>query len=323
MTIIAPFAEDLVPGVPLAPAPEVTLDTGMAAQYFAITGDAMPLALSDTLSAAVTGATSRLANPALVISVAIGQSTVATRLVIANLQYRNLVLKRPVHIGETLRTIVTPRSAVWTRSGRDRAKVLLGMELTTADGESIASFERLALMPVAEADRLIVGDETVDLEPWALSHYRSTIPGSWVSPQGSSPLSSGDTLADPLADTVSSARELVRLTLNRAAAHRDLRAGLAGQRLVYGGHTVGLAQASLSRVLPDLLTVVAWRSCDHLGPVFEDDLLTFSTAIEAVEHHDGLRLVDATVTVHAHRNGGEPVAVLAWRPVLVLAGGTR
>jgi len=322
MTLTAPFAEDLVPGVPLAPAPEVTVDAGMATQYFAITGDALPLALSDSLSAAVTGGSSRLANPALVISLAIGQSTVATRRVIANLQYRNLVLVRPVHLGETLRTIVTPLAAAWTRSGRDRAKVLLGVELATADGESIASFERLALIPVAEADRLIAGELSPATERRTLLQYRSSIPDSWVSPDGSTSLRGGDTLVDSLADTVSSARELVRLTINRAAAHRDQRAGLDGRRLVYGGHTVGLAQASLSRVLPDLLTVVAWRSCDHTGPVFEEDLLTFSTHIDAVEQHDDLRFVDATVTAYAHRGTDAPVAVLDWRPVLVLSGVT-
>ena len=40
-------------------------------------------------------------------------------------------------------------------------------------------------------------------------------------------------------DVVSSAPELARLTLNIAATHHDSRVG--GRRLVYGGHTIGLA----------------------------------------------------------------------------------
>jgi acyl dehydratase len=120
-------------------------------------------------------------------------------------------------------------------------------------------------------------------------------------------------LDDPLADTVSSARELARITVNQAAAHRDARAGIGGRRLVYGAHTIGLAQASLSRVVPGLLTVLAWRACDHVAPVFEDDLLTFSTRIDGVEGG----LVDATVTATAVR-GDDEVEVLRWRPVLLV-----
>ena len=65
-------------------------------------------------------------------------------------------------------------------------------------------------------------------------------------------------------DVVSSAPELARLSLNIAATHHDER--VAGQRLVYGGHTIGLAPAQATRALPNLVTVVSWDSCDHTGP---------------------------------------------------------
>lgn len=320
MSVILPFAEDLVLGVPLPRAPEVTIDSGLAAQYLAITGDTLPAALSDHVSARLTGAATRLANPGLVVSVSIGQSTVATRRVIANLQYRNLTLLRPVHVGETLVTRVTPLAADWTRSGRDRAKVLLGMELTTTSGALVANYQRLALLPVADSGRLVApGLPEVDA-PAPLVDFVRCIPTEWVSPPASSALPA-DEWTDPLADTVSSARELVRLTNNLAATHRDEREGPGGRRLVYGGHTVGLAQASLARMLPDLLTIVAWRSCDHLAPVYEDDLLTFRAHVDAVETVRGFRLVDVTCVATAHRASTEPIDVLEWHPVLALAGG--
>jgi hypothetical protein len=56
-------------------------------------------------------------------------------------------------------------------------------------------------------------------------------------------------------DVVSSAPELARLTLNIAATHHDSRVG--GQRLVYGGHTIGPALAQASRLPPNLATVLA------------------------------------------------------------------
>ncbi len=80
-------------------------------------------------------------------------------------------------------------------------------------------------------------------------------------------------------DVVSSAPELARLTLNIAATHHDSR--VAGQRLVYGGHTIGLALAQACRLLPNLVTVLGWQSCDHTGPVHEGDTLYSELHIES------------------------------------------
>ena len=82
-------------------------------------------------------------------------------------------------------------------------------------------------------------------------------------------------------DVVSSAPELARLTLNIAATHHDSRVG--GQRLVYGGHTIGLALAQASRLLPNLVTVLGWESCDHTGPVHEGDTLYSELHVESAE----------------------------------------
>ena len=83
------------------------------------------------------------------------------------------------------------------------------------------------------------------------------------------------------ADVVSSAPELARLSLNMAATHHDSRIG--GQRLVYGGHTIGLALAQATRLLPNLVTVLGWESCDHTGPVHEGDTLHSELHIESAE----------------------------------------
>jgi acyl dehydratase len=87
-------------------------------------------------------------------------------------------------------------------------------------------------------------------------------------------------------DVVSSAPELARLTLNIAATHHDSRVG--GQRLVYGGHTIGLALAQASRLLPNLVTVLGWESCDHTGPVHEGDTLYSELHVESAEASESL-----------------------------------
>jgi acyl dehydratase len=115
------------------------------------------------------------------------------------------------------------------------------------------------------------------------------------------------------ADVVSSAPELARLTLNIAAVHHDSRIGR--RRLVYGGHTIGLALAQASRLLPNLATVLGWRSCDHTAPVYEGDTLYSELHIDSAEPTDnggvlGLRsLVYAVSDTH----DDPPRQVLDWR----------
>ncbi|MFZ1179556.1 MAG: acyl dehydratase, partial [Mycobacterium sp.] len=114
-------------------------------------------------------------------------------------------------------------------------------------------------------------------------------------------------------DVVISAPELARLTLNIAATHHDSRVG--GRRLVYGGHTIGLALAQASRLLPNLGTVLGWESCDHTGPVHEGDTVYSELHVESAEPSDhggtlGLRSLVYAVSDEA----GEPDRpVLDWR----------
>jgi acyl dehydratase len=119
-------------------------------------------------------------------------------------------------------------------------------------------------------------------------------------------------------DVVSAAPELARLSLNVAMAHHDRAAGQGGRRLVYGGHTIGLAAAQLTRALPDLATIVAWHSCDHLAPVFEGDTLTSTVELEHKEALPrGGALLHLRSRVRAAREDGDAADVLDWRLIAV------
>src|SRR5215216_7879420 len=109
-------------------APALTLTEGHAAVHQAIVGDRLRLALDETLSRRVLGG--RLAHPALVWDVAIGQSTVLTQRVIANLFYRGLVLRRAVRLGDTLRTTT---EVVARRENRSRPTGLAVLRIRTVD----------------------------------------------------------------------------------------------------------------------------------------------------------------------------------------------
>lgn len=320
MSFWEPYGEELVVGTTLPPAPAITLDEGLAWQYQAIVGDGLRLPLSAPLSQRVTGGR-RLVNPALVLQVAIGQSTVATRRVVANLFYRNVQLHKQLELGSSIRTIVTPVAAAASRPGAAgaRAKVLLSIETRDQDDEMVLSFERLALIPMADANAFIpVGEVGVADSQVELTRFRDAVPAGWdVSELTGAELQPvGETAVDPLSEPVDNALALVRITQNLAAAHRDVRRGQAGRRLVYGGHTIGLAQASLSRADSSIVTVLGWQSCDHLAPVFEGDLLTFSiTRLAGEPAAQGGAIVAYRVDAAVER-GGEDVTVLSWVPVV-------
>ena len=107
-------------------------------------------------------------------------------------------------------------------------------------------------------------------------------------------------------DTVTAAAELARLTLNVARAHTDAGGSVHGRRLAYGGHTIAVAAAQATRALPNLLTIVAWRSCDHTGPVFDGDLLATELTVGALHplELDGPGLVDLRAVTTAERGAG-------------------
>ncbi|MBX7449197.1 MaoC family dehydratase [Mycolicibacterium sp. 3033] len=318
-----PFFDDLRVGQVFDTAPSMTLTSGAAATHQAILGDRMRLPLDAELSAAVTGEAATLAHPALVCDVAIGQSTLVTQRVMANLFYRGLTFHRFPVIGETLftRTEVVGLKQNSTRPGR-RATGLAALRMTTTDGAGrlVLDFHRCAMLPCS-ADTVDTGhqddmDAIGAAEPsgggpadpvahWDMDAFRSRVPGSTTTPEVGIVLRS-------TADVVSSAPELARLTLNIAATHHDWR--VSGKRLVYGGHTIGLALAQASRLLPNLVTVEGWESCQHTAPVHEGDTLYSDLTIEEAQPRadgNGVTLRLRSV-VYAATENGEDRAVLDW-----------
>jgi acyl dehydratase len=159
----------------------------------------------------------------------------------------------------------------------------------------------------------VVGD-------WRLDVFREAAPGPHFED-----IESGTRYVIEAADTVTSAPELARQTLNLAQAHTDASASPYGRRLVYGGHTISMASAQLGRALPNLVTLIAWRSCDHRAPVFEGDRL--QTEVEVIAAHElesSGGLVDLHVLVSAERGPdaeepGKREGVLDWRLLALMA----
>lgn len=309
-----PYFDDLTVGQVFDAAPSMTLTSGAAAAHQSILGDRMRLPLDATLSHAVTGVPGALAHPALVCDVAIGQSTLVTQRVKANLFYRGLRFHHFPVIGDTLytRTEVVGLKQNSAKPGRVPTG-LAALRMITIDqvDRLVLDFYRCAMLPLGP-DATDTGHDDqlssigADLPPapdptagWDAEVFRQRVPG----PHFDTALAG--TVLHSTADVVSSAPELARLSLNIAATHHDSRIG--GQRLVYGGHTIGLALAQATRLLPNLVTVLGWESCDHTGPVHEGDTLYSELHVEsAAGNRLGLRSL-----VHAV---GEPDRqVLDWR----------
>jgi acyl dehydratase len=317
-----PYFDDLVVGQVFDWAPSMTLTSGAAATHQAILGDRLRLSLDADLAHAVVGGSAPLAHPALVCDVAIGQSTLVTQRVKANLFYRGLTFYRYPVVGDTVftRTEVVGLRQNTAKPGR-AATGLAALRMTTIDqvGRLVLDFYRCAMLPLSPgaddtghaddlslvgADLAAAPDPTVD---WSAAAFRERVPGPHFSPDmaGSVLHSTGD--------VVSSAPELARLSLNIAATHHDSRVG--GQRLVYGGHTIGLALAQASRLLPNLATVLGWQSCEHTGPVHEGDTLYSELYIDAADELPGDRggVLTLRSLVYAAADDGDDRQVLDWR----------
>lgn len=317
MTAIAaggPYFDDLQVGQVFDTAPSMTLTSGAAATHQSILGDRLRLALDAGLAAAVTGEPGPLAHPALVCDVAIGQSTLVTQRVKANLFYRGLDFHRFPVIGDTLstRTEVVALRQNTAKAGR-AATGLAALRMTTADqdGRSVLDFYRCAMLPLSADDvhtghcddlAAVGADRKAPPDPTAAWNAAAFTGAGFDSDLVGAVLHS-------TADVVSNAPELARLSLNIAATHHDWRVG--GQRLVYGGHTIGLALAQATRLLPDLAVVLGWQSCDHTGPVHENDTLHSELHIEGAEPTSaGTRLRLRSLVYTAGEDGRQ---VLDWR----------
>ena len=295
--------------------PSVVIDEGMAALYQSMVGERLPMVMDPAVCEAVTGRRQRLASPALVMHLSVGHSTTLSRRVIANLFYRDLRFSRPVFIGQSLATTVTVAALADSRPrpGRPhRGKVLVDI-VTTADSEPAVTYQRAPLLPQAGDEQPGHDGDLGTTPPLDLSSYVGLVSAHWdFAPLGpGTDWQPGTTVADPARDVVDNALALVRLTNNLAMAHRDVRESPYPQRLLYGGHVVGLAQASLSRVLPGMATVVGWHSCDHTGPAFEGDQVSFRHTLLDVMPAGGGRAFAVQVEGFAHRVA-DPDKILDW-----------
>jgi acyl dehydratase len=325
-----PYFDELAVGQEFGGAPGITLTSGLAAAHQAITGDRLTLATDHELSREVTG-DAPLVSPSLVWDLAIGQSTVVTQHVKANLFYRGLAFRRAPRLGDTLRstTQIVALRQNQPRDGRTPAGLAV-LRITTLDQAQrpVLDFWRCAMLPLRDRDRKTGhADELASVgQPPDLQDAAALVSG-WrlaeFARQAAGPrpaeLRSGQSWAVPGGDVVSGAPELARLTLNVAMAHHDAQAA-GGRRLVYGGHAIGLALAQAARSLPSLVTVAAWHGCDHLGPVHEGDTLRSTISVERVDPlAGGGALVHLRSQVRAEAPGG--TGGLGWpRGALSLSG---
>lgn len=319
-----PYFEDFEVGQTFTDAPALTLTSGHAALHQALLGDRLRLPLDAQLSSEITGRAEPLAHPNLVCDIAIGQTTGPTQRVRGNLFYRGLVLLRPVFIGDTLRTSTEVVGLKQNRPGSGTGLVALRMKTENQQGEPVLDFWRAPMIPLRDRDadtghagsfeeipKELDVEEVSRVVPdgWRFERYRELVPGEHFAD-----LAEGTVYEIEGRDTVTAAPELARLTLNVAMTHTDAGASAHGKRLAYGGHTIAVAAAQATRALPNLMTIVAWRSCEHTGPVFEGDVLSTELTVEAVHSLEGGGLADLRAVTAAEREGkGERTPVLDWR----------
>jgi acyl dehydratase len=320
-----PYFDELTVGDRFGGAPGVTLTPGLSAVHQALVGDRLRLALDHALAAVVCG-TPPPVHPALVWDVAIGQSTVVTRRVLANLFYRGLAFHRCPVEGDTLRTVTEVVGLKENSRKPGRAPTgLAALRITTVDQHDrpVLDFWRCAMLPLRSPaatghrdDLAALGSPATGKPPvdgWDLALFRARVPGEHFAA-----MAAGRSWRVAGADVVSGAPELARLTANIAIAHHD-EVAAGGRRLVYGGHTIGLALAQACRALPNIVAVASWTGCDHSGPVHEGDSLSSVVEVTGVEPLPEGGLVSLRSTVEARAGSAAPRPVLDWRFTVVLA----
>ncbi len=333
-----PYFEDFKIGEFLEPAPSITITEGFATVQQMLFGDRLRLPLDHHLCKEITGSDRTLVNPSMAFGVSVGQTTYATQHVMGNLFYRGVVLKKPVYIGDTLSTTTKVVALRQNKSkpGRDASgMVVLEMQVSNQDGTEILHFWRCPMVPCRDseavtghADDLSTISSELSLDSllqavppeWDLNLYRQKIKGIHFGE-----VEVGSHYVVEARDTVTTAPELTRLTLNLAMTHTDAGASVYGKRLVYGGHTISIAAAHMIRALPNVVTHLGWRHCDHVAPVFENDILRSEIIVEkktTIESGGGL--LDLTIKVYAERGENAPkpgknIQVLDWGLVVLMA----
>jgi len=321
-TIAGPWFEDFNIGLEFD-APAVTLTEGHAASYQAMFGDRLRLPLDHVASRAVTGKPSPLAHPLLAINLAVGQSTWASQRVKANLFYRGLALRQPIHIGDTLHTRTTVVGLRQNRLQAGRAATgMVALEMNTRNqhDQTVLHCWRCPMIPCRDPAAQTGAADPLD-QIGANPDPHSLVPPGWNlnptaawSGRRAADVHAGQRFAIEARDTITAAPELVRLTLNMAMAHTDARLSYLGERLVFGGHTIAMAFAQLTRALPNALTLLAWESCEHTAPVVENDRLR--TEFTVLEQHPlaGGTLLKLALDCYASRGNPEQESrVLDWK----------
>jgi acyl dehydratase len=239
------------------------------------------------------------------------------------------MFRRFPSIGDTLHTTTEVVGLRQNRARPGRAATglaVLRVRTTDQHGAEVLDFSRCAMLPLRNPGGQTSHNDELEQAPseldrkalaeafatWRLDHFRQALPGAHFAD-----MTAGTTWEVAGGDVVSSAPELARLILNVAMVHHDSSAS-GGRRLVYGGHTIGLAAAQAARALPNLVTIVAWHNCDHLAPVREGDTLRSSIELQETEPLPSGGLVHLRSRVRADRESGTE-DVLDWRFVGVMA----
>ncbi len=333
---IAPYFEDFTLGECFDDVPSITVTEGYTAIHQALFADRMRLALDAHLCEQITGRPGQLANPSLVSNLAIGQSTIPSQRVMGNLFYRGLRFHRPVWVGDTLATTTKVVGLRQNKIREGRAAsgmVALEMEVVNQHEETVLLFWRCPMIPCRDpaaetglsGDFSVMPEEIADslivnaVPDWDYAGFRDRFTGGHFAS-----LNVGDRYELEARDTVTLAPELVRLTLNMAMTHTDAGRSVYGKRLVYGGHTIAMAAAQLSRVLPNLISILAWYRCDHTAPVFELDILSTVVSVEGLLATDKAGVAKLRVQVFATRGPeapepGDGIQVLDWHLAVLMA----
>ena len=336
--VLGPFFEDYTHQQMMEQAPSVTITSGHAAIHQSLFADRLRLPLDQELCKKILDSNHLLVNPHLLYNLAAGQTTYASQNVKGNLFYRGMVFKKPVFIGDTLTTttkVIALRQNKKKEGRPATGMVVLEIQVLNQHEEEVMFFWRCPMIPCREPNAETGHEDSFDSIPAGIDieAIKKAVPAHWkldafqkeFSGKHFAQAEEETTYKIGARDTITSAPELARMTLNMAMTHTDADASTYKKRLVYGGHTISIAAAQIVRALPNLVTVMAWKSCKHTAPVFEGDILR--TEVTLVQKHPLEKnggLVELHAEVYANREeqtqeSAQEIKVLDWELIALMA----
>lgn len=286
------FFEDFHPGLELKHAIPRTVTEGDQSLYVALTGDRRPLHCASTFAQRL-GFQRESVHDLLVFHMVFGKSVGDISLnAVANLGYAELVFRKSVYPGDTLRAESKVLGVKQNSSGKTG---IVWVETTGLNQRDEVVLRYVRWVMVNKRDAASPAPEpSPPKTKSALSTGELVVPSAFKAPEGElfetggtrffEDYQAGQSIAHAGGMTIEDSDHMsaTRLYQNTAKVHFDghgMSGSRFGKRLMYGGHVMSVCHALAFDGLENALGIAGFNGGTHSAPTFGGDTLYARTEV--------------------------------------------